>query len=80
MRYEPDRCRLHVLYEETGINQRMLHIATDIPESQLSDYAHNRKRMGFSIAVTIAKALNLSSCEELYTWTVSNKNSGAAEG
>lgn len=73
MRYDPDRCRLHEIYIETGITQRMLHIATGIPESQLSDYAHNRTRMGFGVAVTIAKALNLPTCEILYTWKVSDK-------
>lgn len=73
MRYEPDRCRLHELYIETGINQRTLHIITGIPETQLSDYANNRTRMGFGAAVTIARALKLPTPEILYTWKVSKK-------
>ncbi|MGF6357149.1 alkylated DNA nucleotide flippase Atl1 [Paenibacillus sp. 4624] len=68
MRYEPDRCQLKKLYKETGITQRMVHIITGIPESQLSDYAHNRTIMGYATAVTIAKAMNLENNERLYTW------------
>ncbi|GAB6990891.1 helix-turn-helix domain-containing protein [Paenibacillus pini] len=68
MRYEPDRCRLQQLYKETGITQRMVHIITGIPESQLSDYAKNRTTMGYATAVTVSKALKLTSCELLYTW------------
>lgn len=68
MRYIPDRCRLKHLYKKTGINQRQLHILTGIPESQLSDYANNRTIMGYSTAVTIAKALKLENNELLYTW------------
>lgn len=73
MRYEPDRCRLHLLYVETGVNQRALHILTGIPESQLSDYANDRTKMGLGTAVTIARALKLSSPELLYTWRLANK-------
>ncbi|GGF72341.1 hypothetical protein GCM10010912_16820 [Paenibacillus albidus] len=68
MRYEPDRCRLLELYKETGISQREVHIKTGYPESQLSDYAHNRTTMGFATAMTISKALKLPSCDLLYTW------------
>jgi len=68
MRYVPDRCRLQQLYKETGITQRMLHIITGIPESQLSDYANDRTTMGFGTAVTISKAMKLPNCELLYTW------------
>lgn len=70
MRYEPDRCLLKQHYRRTGINQRMIHIITGIPESQLSDYANNRTIMGYSTAVTIAKALKLQNNEDLYTWRV----------
>ncbi|ETT45252.1 hypothetical protein C162_21988 [Paenibacillus sp. FSL R7-269] len=68
MRYEPDRCRLYELYEKTGITQRMIHIITGIPESQLSDYARNKTKMGFSTSMTISKAFNLPTPELLYTW------------
>lgn len=68
MRYEPDRCRLHELYGTTGITQRMVHVITGIPESQLSDYANNRTKMGFATSVTISKAFNLPTPELLYTW------------
>lgn len=68
MRYEPDRCQLKKLYKETGITQRMVHIITGIPESQLSDYANNRTVMGYATAVTIAKALRLKNNEDIYTW------------
>lgn len=44
MRYEPDRCQLKKFYKQIGITQRMVHIITGIPESQLSDYANNRFR------------------------------------
>jgi len=67
-RYEPDRCRLRDLYVKTSISQRQLHILTGIPESQLSDYANNRTKMGFGTAVTIKKALKLRNVEQLYTW------------
>lgn len=70
MRYEPDRCRLQQLYKETGITQRMLHIMTGIPESQLSDYARDRTTMGYATAVTISKAMKLPNCELLYTWKI----------
>lgn len=70
MRYEPDRCLLKLLYKQTGITQRMVHIITGIPESQLSDYANNRTVMGYSTAVTIAKALKLQNNENLYTWRI----------
>lgn len=70
MRYEPDRCRLLELYKETGISQREVHLITGYPESQLSDYAHNRTKMGYSTAVTISKALKLKSNELLYTWRI----------
>lgn len=68
MRYMPDRCRLHELYKKTGMSQRELHIVTGIPESQLSDYANNRTKMGLAIAYTIAKAMKLRDSGELYTW------------
>ncbi|MBJ6362140.1 helix-turn-helix domain-containing protein [Paenibacillus sp. GCM10012307] len=68
MRYEPDRCRLHQLYKETGISQRDLHILTGLSESQLSDYAHNRKIMGLGIAYTISRALRLPNIDPIYTW------------
>lgn len=68
MRIEPDRCQLTLLYKRTGLSQRDVHLKTGIPESQLSDYAHNRTKMGFATAVTISKAMSLHSCEELYTW------------
>lgn len=68
MRYEPDRCRLYEHYKQTGITQRMLHIETGIPESQLSDYARNHTKMGFATSITISKALNLPTPELLYTW------------
>lgn len=68
MRYEPDRCRLLELYKETGITQRLVHIETGIPESQLSDYAHNRTTMGLATAYTISLALKLPSINPLYTW------------
>jgi hypothetical protein len=74
MRYEPDRCRLLELYLETGISQREVHILTGYPESQLSDYAHNRTTMGFATAMTISKALKLSHCELLYTWRELDKS------
>lgn len=70
MRYEPDRCRLKLLYKQTGISQRKVHIITGIPESQLSDYANNRTVMGYGTAVTIAKALKLGNNEEIYTWRI----------
>jgi alkylated DNA nucleotide flippase Atl1 len=70
MRYEPDRCLLKSLYKQTGITQRTVHIITGIPESQLSDYANNRTIMGYSTAVTIAKALKLKNNEQLYTWRI----------
>lgn len=70
MRYEPDRCRLKLLYKQTGISQRTVHIITGIPESQLSDYANNRTVMGYATAVTIAKAMKLESNEEIYTWRI----------
>lgn len=70
MRYVPDRCRLHQLYDETGITQRMLHIITGIPESQLSDYANDRTKMGFGIAVTISRTLKLPTPEDIYTWKI----------
>jgi len=68
MRYIPDRCRLQQLYKETGVSQRMVHIITGIPESQLSDYANNRTTMGFATAITISKAMKLPNSELLYTW------------
>lgn len=68
MRYKPGRCRLHQLYKETGITQREVHIITGIPESQLSDYAHDRKKMGSSIRYTIGKALKLPCSDLLYEW------------
>jgi hypothetical protein len=67
-RYAPGRCRLHQLYKETGITQVMVHNITGIPESQLSDYANNRTKMGFGIAYTISKALKLPSSDLLYEW------------
>ncbi|MEK3987426.1 helix-turn-helix transcriptional regulator [Paenibacillus sp. FSL K6-3166] len=70
MRYEPDRCRLLELYKLTGISQREVHISTGYPESQLSDYAHNRTKMGFGTAITISKAMKLSNPEMLYTWRI----------
>ncbi len=68
MRYEPGRCRLHQLYKTSGISQRDVHIVTGISESQLSDYANNRKKMGSATRYTIAKALNLESSDDLYEW------------
>ncbi|GIP58683.1 helix-turn-helix domain-containing protein [Paenibacillus woosongensis] len=70
MRYEPDRCRLLELYKETKITQRDVCKITGIPESQLSDYAHNRTTMGYGTAVTISRALKLPNCELLYTWRI----------
>ncbi|AIQ17039.1 hypothetical protein H70357_10485 [Paenibacillus sp. FSL H7-0357] len=68
MRYIPDRCRLLEFYKETGISQRDLHIITGYPESQLSDYAHNRTTMGYATAKTISEALKLPNCDMLYHW------------
>lgn len=68
MRYDPGRCRLLQLYKETGISQREVHIKTGISESQLSDYAHNRKNMGSGTRYTIARALKLPSSDDLYEW------------
>lgn len=55
MRYEPDRCHLQELFKETGISQLEVHIITGYPESQLSDYAHNRTTIGFATAMKSAK-------------------------
>lgn len=68
IRYVPGRCLLHQLYEQTRISQRKVHELTGIPESQLSDYAHNRKKMGFGTAYTISKAMKLKSPDVLYEW------------
>jgi hypothetical protein len=68
MRYEPGRCRLHQLYRDTGINQRTVHIITGILESQLSDYANDRKKMGSGTRYTIAKAMKLPNSDVLYDW------------
>lgn len=68
MRYLPGRCLLHQLYDQTRISQRRLHEMTGIPEPQLSDYAHNRKKMGFGTAYTIAKAMKLKCADDLYEW------------
>jgi predicted transcriptional regulator len=68
MRYEPGRCLLHHWYRVTGISQRDVHIITGISESQLSDYAHDRKKMGSAIRYTIAKALKLPNSDMLYEW------------
>ncbi|GBF73093.1 hypothetical protein PA598K_01378 [Paenibacillus sp. 598K] len=68
MRYTPDRCRLIELYEETKISQRELSLLSGISESQLSDYAHNRKVMGLGVARTIVRCLRLDCIDQLYTW------------
>lgn len=67
-RYAPGRCRLHQLYVETGITQVMVSDLTGIPESQLSDYANNRTKMGLGTAYTIAKAMKLPNSDLLYEW------------
>lgn len=58
----------------TGISQRMIHVITGIPESQLSDYANNRTVMGYATAVTIARALRLQNTEDLYTWRLADES------
>jgi plasmid maintenance system antidote protein VapI len=68
IRFVPGRCLLLQLYEKTRINQRRLSELTGIPESQLSDYAHNRKKMGFGTAYSIAKAMKLRCADDLYEW------------
>jgi hypothetical protein len=46
----------------------MVHDITGIPESQLSDYANNRTKMGYGTAYTIAKAMKLPNSDILYEW------------
>jgi len=70
MRFQPGRCLLHQLYADKKISQRELSSMTGYPESQLSDYANNRTKMGLGTAVTIARAMKLRSVDDLYEWIV----------